>query len=277
MLNHEELVRRAHKLPALPPSCHRMAVLATQDSPDHDELEEIVSLDPMLTAKVLRLANSGMFGPFRTTGTVKDAVVRMGPQALLGVLMGHATGHILKKDVRALGYPGEGLWRHSISAAVATMALTQKCPQLSSPFAFTSALLHDVGKVVVDQVVTTAAIDACHKVVIETGKPPFEAEAETLAVQHGEVSAIILERWLLPEIMVKSVTSHHSPDKRDPNALVVYAADAVAHDIDGRKPSPAELETLNSIRGDLGITPGDFVRICQTTADRVKQVGALYG
>ena len=136
MLNHQEIVRRASLLPPLPRSCLRLAALAAQDDPDLREIEHIISIDPVLTGKVLRLANSVMFGPFRTIGTVREAIVRTGTHALLGVLVGHSTGPLLKKDVPNFGYSGEAFWRHSVSTAVATRVIEEKCPKFFSVFAY---------------------------------------------------------------------------------------------------------------------------------------------
>src|SRR5688572_23478721 len=181
MLNHQEIIKRASQLPPLPRSCLRLAALAAQDAPDLKEIEDIIALDPILTAKVLRLANSVTFGPWRTIGTVKDAIVRTGTQALLGVLVGHSTGPLLKKDLPSFGYSGEALWRHSVATAIATKVIEDRRPQFSSVFSFTSGLLHDIGKLVLEPLMTPVRVSAFEKAITEGGKASYEAEYDILA------------------------------------------------------------------------------------------------
>src|SRR5688572_19409218 len=259
MLSQREIMERASQLSSLPPSCLRLAALAAQEAPDLKEIEKIISLDPILTAKVLRLANSVMFAPSRRIGSVRDAVVRTGTQALLGVLVGHSTGPLMKKHLPSLGYSSETLWGHSVATAIATKAIEDRRPQFSSVFSFTSGLLHDIGKLVLEPLMTPARVSAFDKAITEGGKAGYEAEYDILAMNHAEVSGVIIQLWLLPEIIAKAVTLHHYPGANvDSGILVVYMANVAANQISGRPLTPAQLEIFNAISAQVGITPGEF-------------------
>jgi HD-like signal output (HDOD) protein len=279
MLNHDEIIRLADQLEPLPPSCARLAGMVTQEDPDLLEVSEIFRQDPVLTAKLLRLANSAAYGAPRTIGTVKEAVVRLGSVAVFGLAVGVASRP--KLDTRIPGYDlaaGE-LWRHSLAAAMTTNVLTIYLSGRIPPLAFASSLLHDVGKLVLGRMLTTDLQRGCQLAVDNGGLQPFEAETEILSVHHGEVSGIIAQRWQLPDGIVNGVTHHHDPlGCDDPHALVTFLTNVVARKIEGNPlRAPGELETFAAAIDRIGLAESDFEKIEKATAARLSEIGPLYG
>ena len=155
MLDHSTLVRNAYQLQPLPPTLARLSALMTEEMPCLDEMTEIISFDPVITAKLLRVANSSFSAPCRAVTQVKEAVVRLGPGIVFSLAIGSCARPLMEQTVPGYGlYAGE-LWRHSVMAALAAEASRRFCHVAIPIASFTAALLHDLGKLVLGQSLTS--------------------------------------------------------------------------------------------------------------------------
>ncbi len=112
--------------------------------------------------------------------------------------------------------PGE-LWRHSQSAAMAARLIARRIKFSKAEVAYTAALLHDIGKVVLNSYVRETYEEVMDKV--EKDKVPFsQAEEEILGFNHALVGSKVAENWNLPPELVEAIAFHHSPElaKTDP-------------------------------------------------------------
>lgn len=278
MLNHDEILRIAQELEPLPPSCARLAALASEEAPDILEVVEIFRQDPVLTGRLLRLANSAAYGAPRTIGTVKEAVLRLGTTNVLGLAVAVSSKSKLETRIPAYGLQAGALWQHSLTAAMATGVLTIHMGGRIPPLSFSTALLHDLGKLVLGRLLTNELRDSCRRAVSEAGLLPFEAEAEILTVHHGEVAGIITQSWQLPTEIVSGVTYHHDPlDCSDPHAMVAYFANIVAKYVDGQlNCPPAEAKILGEVMDRLRITEPNLKQIMRGTAARLSELAPIY-
>ncbi len=274
MLDHELIVRQAYQLQPLPQSCIRLAVLAGQDLPDLKEISEIISYDPVLTAKLLHRANSALHY-HRQIGTVRDAVRHLGARTVFGLAVAACTEPVMTQAVPGYGLsPGE-LWHHSTATALAAELAEKFCSVPWPPMAFTAALLHDLGKLVLGQFLTPELHALCQRAVVEGKLAPHEAEAEILSLDHEEVSGLIAQRWRLPLEIVNGVAHHHAPEEQyGIISFVTHLADAVARHVTGEPVhTEAELRALEATRERLGLTPDNFERLAEMTAARLNGVG----
>ena len=279
MLDHNTIVRHAYQLQPLPPSCSRLASLAVQEVPDLQEITEVISFDPVLTARLLRVANSAHSASHRAIGTVKDAVIRLGPGTVLGLTVGSAARKVL--DAAIPGYalsPGE-LWRHSVAAALAADLSRSFCAAAWSPLCFTAALLHDIGKLVLGRFLTPDVVALCQRAAEEGELYPFQAESEVLSLHHGEVGRVIAQHWNLPLGLETGVAHHHTPQEgQDAICFVTYLANAVARHIEGKPASTdREFKALGAVLQRLELTPVSFEKLCETTAWRLSEVSERFG
>ena len=278
MLNHNEIIRIAQELEPLPPSCSRLAALAADECPDVLEVIEIFRQDPVLTGKLLKLANSVAFGAPRTIGTVKEAVLRLGTTSVFGLAVSIASRPKLETRVPAYDLQSGALWRHSLTAALSTGVLTMRLSGRVPPLAFTSALLHDIGKLILGPMITTDLLAGLEHAVEGAGLLPFQAESEILSVHHGEVAGIIAQAWQLPEGIVRGVTHHHDPQATDdPHAVFTFMANIVARKCEGGEIlSFAELEMLTAALEQLGLSELDLKGVVRATTDRLAELGPIY-
>jgi len=175
------------------------------------DVAHVVERDPAMTAKVLQVANSPLFGARRAISSPRQAVGLMGLELLLTVVLGVETlGRF------ATGLPGksvEALQRSAIGCATVARAIGASCRRGDK--AFTAALLRDVGKAVI-----ALAQD----------------RATAAAIDHAAVGACLLGLWGLPLPVVEAVAYHHEPQRLVDGdrqlVAVVHAADGVCERTD---------------------------------------------
>lgn len=279
MLDREAIFRHAYQLQPLPPSCGRLAALAAQDEPDLREVTDIVSLDPVLTARLLRVANSAGSASRRMVGTVKDAVIRLGVGAVLGLTVGSAARGILEQPVPGYGFSAGAFWHHSVTAALAAEAIRNFCAVSQSSLSFTAAMLHDIGKLVLGRFLTLDLTSNCQWLAEEEGLEPFQAEAIVLSLHHGEVGAGIAQYWNLPPDLVAGVAHHHTPEEGTNSiCFVTCVANAVARHVEGNSaPTDSQSKSLLTALERLEITRVGFEKLCEITQQSLGEINARFG
>ncbi|MBC7076264.1 MAG: HDOD domain-containing protein [Syntrophomonadaceae bacterium] len=225
----ESIVEAVNDLPALPDVVVEIMELTENPDSTAQDINNVLNRDQSLTAKVLKLANSAFYGFPRRISTVTDATVLLGFKTIRGIIMAAAVSGFLNQEVEgyALGY-GE-LWRHSQCAAMTARLIAKKAKVGTPDLAYTAALLHDIGKVILNEYME----EAYHEVVEEVDKNNIsflEAEDKILGFNHTVVGAKVAEKWNLPAELVEAIALHHNPEKAQVNkklTSIVHLADAI--------------------------------------------------
>src|SRR5437867_2691937 len=213
-------------LPTLPLVASRLLEsIADPDSANSEEIGAVIALDPSLTARTLKLANSDFYGFPRKVGTVDLAVVVLGPDTIRDLVLGASVFHTLgERD------PGmEALWNHSLACGVAARSLAEGSGYRLSGEAYAAGLLHDIGKVVLHQT-DPERLQAVIALVLEQGESMEEAERGLFGSSHAEVGAWLAERWGLPADLVEAIACHHRPEAATRNrelAALVHVANSL--------------------------------------------------
>ena len=227
-------------LPTLPLVASRLLEsIADPDAATSEEIGAVIALDPALTARTLKLANSDFYGFPRKVGTVELAVVVLGADTIRDLVLGAAVFQTLDPTWKTL----TGLWSHSLACGVAARALADRCRYRLDAEAFAAGMLHDIGKVVLRQT-CPERYEAAVALVREQGISMVEAERGVLGSDHAEVGGWLAERWGLPGDLVEAIAYHHRPEQARLNpelTSIVHIADSLA----GRTGNPWPLEAKN--------------------------------
>ncbi len=280
MLDHGEIIECANALEPLPSSAVRLARLVGRETWDVDEVVETVSCDPALCGKLLRFANSALYGTPQSIGTVGQAVMRIGSANLLGIVIGMsvrplmttANSHFYDDDDR-------NPWPHSLRASIAVEVLRGGPMGKSVPgLAFTAAIIHDVGKLVLARLIDPELTQR-YRAAVANGCRSFEAELEILSAHHAEVGGVIAQHWQLPNDLVEAIAHHHTPTSTESVAArAVFLGEAVARDLEGHPMSTdADAAVFKSVCEGFGIEDEEYSRIRLGTASRFESVHASYG
>lgn len=210
--NAVELLNGISDLAPFPLVGLRVIELVRDQRTSASDLAEILALDPVLTAKILKVSNSAAWGRERHIATVRDAVVLLGFEevrqlALLTCVIANF-GNVSKVND---GFDMKDFWLHNVTVAVAAESVASSTAVASPGDAFTAGILHDIGRLVLRSTLPGAFHDA---LVLQTqqGVPAHDAEVRTTGYAHEEVSRALGGYWQFPANIVEAVGGHHRTD-----------------------------------------------------------------
>jgi HD-like signal output (HDOD) protein len=247
-LEQTDLVQAAQELEPLPPTAARLANLLSRADWDIHDVEEAIAFDQALTAKLLRLANSALWFRGHAIASVRDAVMRLGSGTVFGLVMGAGVQKRLSRALPQYGLREGELWTHSVAATLAASVLDRKSRADVPIEAPASALLHDVGKLVMARFLDPDRQHRIEEVRRTEGLTQHEAEVAVMGLDHAELGGVIGIQWQLPERLVTGIVHHHTPEAtEDAIGSVVHVADVLAH--------RAQTICVGSMRGEAPLPP----------------------
>ncbi len=266
----ERLTEAANRLEGLPTSLTRLTAIVSAPDFSMDEVVEVIGFDPILTAILLRAANSASSAASREISTVREAVVRLGASSVSALAMGATVGARFRR-----ASADADLWRHSVASTIACDVISARSRVRIPAAAATAALLHDVGKLVLAEALTPNILNLLQSVAKSENLTEHEAERAVLMVDHGELGAVAARAWQLPDVIVDGIALHHAGAGCSFDHAV-QLANAVAHGIASEEcdlPSPVVEGPLDA----LGLGVDDFVEIVLTTRTRWEKLAESYG
>jgi len=225
----EILMQSARDLPTIPKIAVHVAKLVDMPNTSASQVATALASDQILTARVLRMANSAFYGAPRRISTVTDAIVLLGMRTIRNMAMAVSCFDVLDRELQSYAMRRGDMWRHAFCVGYAAQLLAKRTKYRATEEAFVAGLMHDIGKVVVSlnfaedfkQVLDLAAANDL---------PFYIVEQQVLGFDHAEVGARITESWKLPKHLVETIRYHHMPTKQpDWSALtaIVHVADVL--------------------------------------------------
>jgi putative nucleotidyltransferase with HDIG domain len=199
------------ELPVFPKVVQK--AMAMLDDPDISirELAKTLKFDQALTANILKITNSAHFGLAQRVSDLETALPLLGQHQIRQVLMASAAVPYLTRSMDGYCMNASDLWAHSICCAVISELLADKCNFSSPPALFTSALLHDIGKIVMELYIGPRLKEAI--LLVNRENITFcEAEWRVIGGDHAIIGSEILNYWDFPADIVRAVRNHHDPD-----------------------------------------------------------------
>jgi putative nucleotidyltransferase with HDIG domain len=230
MLEWDEHINRAQRLPPAPRILPKLLVLLGKPDIDSGRVVRLITQDPGLTASVIQLCNSAYLGSASPVADLQEGVTRLGFRPVCQLVAAVSGSRALASEQKGYGLEAGELWRHSVSTAVVAQAIAKECG-VDESLAFTAGLLHDIGKIVLASSLENrqrslgAELDPEQRSLVE-------AEKTVLGASHTEIGGHLLARWSFPPNLVAAVWFHHHPAEARPHhrlASCVYLADLVSH------------------------------------------------
>ena len=271
-LTRERLLRQADALEPLPATATRLVSLLSQSEWMIRDVEEVVRLDLGLTARVLRFANSAWTAHLPSVSTVRDALMRIGVGTALSLAIAEGVRPRLLKPLPAFELQPGRLWQHAVACALATELVARRSRTPVPPETVTASLLHDVGKVVLDEAIDEATLSALRAAWTSGTMSRLDAERQVLGMDHGELGGHIVRHWGLSERVAAAVTHHHAPAAVQGVVCdVVHLSNGVAK-LAGFGPLIAEIDGPidHEVLARLSFTPSDLHTFCAELTERMR-------
>ncbi len=222
----DSIVAAIEQIPTLPKTSTDIMDAIDDEDVDIDRITELIEQDPSLAVQVLKFANSPFCGTIHTVSSIKHAIVVMGLGEIKGLLMVFAVQNffdssVVDNDIR------KRFWTHSLVCSHVANYLMRYFQRPADDTIFISALIHDLGKIVLDQYLHKEFLDIVDLVIMENMSFK-EAEKVVVGITHCQIAAKLLKQWCFPQKIVMQVFYHHSPWHNPDfaeNATVIYLAD----------------------------------------------------
>lgn len=220
-------------------------VIATLANPaaSVQELKEIVEIDPPLAAKVLRLANSAYYSRGRSYKTIEEAVIWLGFNNVLRMLLAQKMCELFASGDTVNGYSRRGLWRHCTATALLARLIQRREFGVSGETAYVVGLLHDIGIIVVDQFRHAAFVAALNRC-MELHLPLGDSLQQILGFDHVRIGAALAKRWRWPEEIVAAIGGYHAPlfvqERHERMVHTLFVANRFCHSHDLSHGAPLE-------------------------------------
>jgi HD-like signal output (HDOD) protein len=247
------------RLPTVPEVYNQVMQLLASPTSTAEETGKLIAREPAITAKMLQMVNSAAFALARPITTAEEAVLYLGTERVKGFLLVAHTA--LTYDLsRCSGFSQERFWQHSLTAAglARAIALAETRDATTADEAYTTALLHDLGKLLF-----AANLTDKYSRMLETAETQkmatHQAELLALGTSHAEFGACLLGTWGLPLRILRAIAWHHAPSSSDDGQFslltAVHAANVLAH---GKAQGAETVTTLQLDRAylaRLGLVP----------------------
>jgi len=227
------LVQKAENIPPVPLAAMKLLSLLDSSSVDNDDIVQVLKYDNVLTAKLLKACNAPSFGLESPVSSVDQAVLILGHQQILHIVMTLAFRGVMTVTTLTYTIGMNEMWEHSVLSAMAAEIVLVHIPVFDARagVGFTASLLHDIGKLVLAQALKPEQVAEIRDRIEQKQISGSDAEREVLGLDHGDVGAELLRSWRLPDNIVEAVSNHHRPEWQPEPRLstLVHISNCIAH------------------------------------------------
>ncbi len=267
-----DAINRIHSIPQM---IFKILRIMREERYSFMDLADEVRQDQVISAKLLRLCNSAFFGRRIIADSIDRVLVMLGEKQLIRTIMSAAFEDFFTGNLRGYSQCKGGLFNHAIGTAMICENLARKSQCVAPDVAYTAGLLHDIGKVVLDQYMGSAYPFFYRKTQIENEKLVI-AEREIFGISHDEVGAMLAEQWALPENLTDAIRNHHNPEKSEKDkalSSVVYLADLImSRFLVGQELERLDAEYVKKSLCNIGLNRLKFPNVVETIPPHIFQM-----
>ncbi|HEX2866692.1 MAG TPA: HDOD domain-containing protein [Ignavibacteriales bacterium] len=223
----EKLLGDIKNLPLIPKMMFEVTRFLQAPSPTTGGLARLVGRDQGLTAKILSVANSPLYGLQRKVTSLEFAIIVLGYKEIQDIVSALSLAESIKSSSDNF-FNQDEFWLHSMVVGSAAKGISQRLGHMDlGSDAFVAGMLHELGIQLMHKYLHPQFKEICRKVSQE-GKTFSEAEMDTLGLTHQDIGKFLAERWNLPVVLCDTLSYHHAPGEissRNILASVVHLAD----------------------------------------------------
>ncbi|WP_070963793.1 HDOD domain-containing protein [Vibrio sonorensis] len=199
------LISRLNELPRLQKVLQELLDMVNQDDVDFGQLSKKIAMDQVLSARLLRMANSAHFGGSKTVSSVNEALLRVGTGPVRTLVVASVLSSSFPK-VPTLNL--EDYWTDTFEVSVIASKLAEEI-NLDGNEVFTAGILHNIGELMIHTLTPEQAQEIVAKV--QAGADPIDAQEEVLDVSAPALGAQLAKTWKFPDKMVDAIAHFHDP------------------------------------------------------------------
>jgi putative nucleotidyltransferase with HDIG domain len=256
-----EIARALHLVRPIPQIALKIARMIHDKDYNMREVSKEIKQDQVISAKIIRLCNSPFIGLKKKIDSIDRALVILGERLLLQLVVSASLELFFSDAGQGYSLCKGGLFQHSLRTAMVAEELAKFTGKAPPDIAYTAGLLHDIGKVVLDQYMTSIYPFFYRRTQID-GVELCEVESEKLGITHTQAGELLADNWSLPDNLKNTIRHHHYPEEAtiDPElSHLVYLADLLMSKFQvGQELDCVNMENLSLRLQKLGLTPSEF-------------------
>lgn len=279
-------IREISHIATLPEITVKVVELVENPKSTAQDLHKVISMDPALCSRILKVVNSSFYGLPGQIGSINRAIVMLGLNAVKNIAIAASLAKLFRGGDLTPTFSARELWTHCNTTAAAGKIIANSLKMGLSDEAFLAGLIHDIGIMVEMQYDRNKLIEVLRKVgVDEKGVPTgdfVEAENAVFGASHEEFGAALCEKWKFPKSFSFVSGFHHKPmqlpaETRTLTALI-HIADRFAADMGaGFRQDLVSTAIAPEILDTLKITGDKLEELRKQVAEQAKDVSALLG
>lgn len=210
ILEQKRLLDFVEKLPGFSPAALKIISIANNLGTSPTDMVNAITLDPTLTARILRLINSAYFGG-RSVSSLNRAVMLLGFNTIKNIALSLAVVSSVKVKENFKWFTNSQFWEHCLACAIAakSMAKAMDVSAVEVEEYFIAGLIHDMGMAALLQI--SPEMETIYDPAFRPEVPRHELEKEILGVSHAQLSGMMARKWKFPESLAFAIESHHEP------------------------------------------------------------------
>lgn len=226
-------VKEISHIATLPEVTLRIIRLVEDPESTAQDLNNVISNDPALGARILKVVNSAFYGLPGQIGSINRAIVLLGLNAVKNIAVAASLAKLFRGGQISSQFNARDLWKHSISVATITRLLADKAGLGLPDEAFLAGLIHDLGLMVEVQALRTKFVAVLDRIKAEDNTMTFrEAEEAVIGATHEQFGASLCQTWKFPKSFIYVTGYHHHPmdldEEHRPLTGLVHVADIIA-------------------------------------------------
>jgi HD-like signal output (HDOD) protein len=287
LANDEQTQKRANliknqvrDIPSLPEVVTKVMQIVQDPNSSAAQLSNVIAHDPGLTSRVLKLVNSAYYGFSKQISSIQHAIMILGFTTIRGLVLSSSIFKIFapKSDnKKMLDY--KKLWQHTLLSAIVAKNINKYLSLQQDEQIFSAAILHDIGKLIVDQYDR-----ANYMLAYSEASNPFEcgklinAERLYCGVSHCDIGFLVSEQWNLPLSISESIRCHHNPtecaEEHSQIVSMVAISNILAHVIYEDRILDFDYFDSDALE-TLGLNNADLTELYLATKEEVETMGDI--
>ncbi|CAG1006542.1 hypothetical protein PHYC_03336 [Phycisphaerales bacterium] len=277
-------IREISHIATLPEITVKVVELVENPKSTAQDLHKVISADPALCSRILKVVNSSFYGLPGQIGSINRAIVMLGLNAVKNIAIAASLAKLFRGGDLTPNFSARDLWTHCNTTAAAAKIIANTLKMGLSDEAFLAGLIHDIGIMVEMQFDRNKLIEVMRRVGADTKGIPatdmLEAEATVFGATHEDFGAALCEKWKFPKSFAFVTGFHHKPMQLPPEnrtlTAIVHVADRLAAEMGtGFRQDLLRTDVSAEVLETLKISPERLEELRRQVAAQAKDVSAL--
>lgn len=273
-IDRSEIFNKVDLVRPIPQIALKIVRMIQEKDYDTPKISREVKQDQIISAKAIKLCNSTFFGLKKKVDSIDRAMVILGEKLIMQVILSASFEPYFSSSNGGYSLCKGGLFQHALDTARASEHLARLLKISTPDIAYTAGLMHDIGKVVLDQYLVAELPLFYRKTQIE-GLSLCDMERESFGITHPEVGGFLAEKWGLPRVLADTILYHHRPESSTINpelTHLIYLADLIMSRFHlGKELEHINTDGLYSRLARIGLIPSQFPEVIDMVSQNISR------